>query len=119
MSFIINPYCFGVAGAVDPFTSGLWGAYGLTKLIGTYAGSAIRVRRSSDSTEQDIGFSGTALDTSSLISFAGAGDAFVTKWYDQTGAAKDLAQAPRAKQIVLSLATLAFAAARVADLPIA
>lgn len=33
---------------------------------------AIRVRRSSDSTEQDIGFSGAGLDTVSLLLFCAA-----------------------------------------------
>lgn len=86
------------SGAVDPFLSDLWGAYGLSKLVGSYAGSAIRVRRSSDNTEQDIGFSGSSLNTSALTSFAGAGNAFITKWYDQSGAANDLAQATSSKQ---------------------
>jgi len=42
------------------------GAYSLRKLRSAYTGSAIRVRRSSDSTEQDIGFVNNELDTVSL-----------------------------------------------------
>ena len=61
-------------------------AYSLRKLRSAYTGYAIRVRRSSDNTEQDIGFSSTfGLDTSSLTSFCGAGNGFVTTWYDQSG----------------------------------
>jgi hypothetical protein len=46
---------------------------------------SIRVRRSSDNTEQDIGFSGTNLDTSALLSFVGGGNGFISTWYDQSG----------------------------------
>lgn len=51
----------------------------------TYSGNCIRVRRSSDNTEQNIGFVGGALDTASLLSFVGAGNGFVKTWYDQSG----------------------------------
>jgi hypothetical protein len=43
------------------------------------------VRRSSDNAEQDIGFANNVLDTASLLSFCGAGNGFVTTWYDQVG----------------------------------
>ncbi len=67
--------------------------YSLRKLSSTYTGSAIRVRRSSDNTEQNIGFDGSGnLDTSALTSFVGAGDGFVTMWYDQSGAGVNVKQ---------------------------
>jgi len=66
--------------------SGAAAAYSLRLLDSTYTGSAIRVRRSSDNTEQDIGFNVfSELDTVSLTAFAGTGDAFVKTWYSQTG----------------------------------
>jgi len=71
---------------------GATAGYSLRKLDATYAGSAIRVRRSSDNTEQNIGFVGMDLDTTSLSSFVGAGNGFVTKWYDQSGNNRDAAQ---------------------------
>ena len=43
----------------------------LRKISGSYSGSAIRVRRSGDNAEQNIGFSGDNLDTASLLSFVG------------------------------------------------
>jgi len=47
-------------------------AYSLRKLNSTYVGSAIRVRRSGDNSEQNIGFdAGGNLDTASLLSFIG------------------------------------------------
>jgi len=60
-------------------------AFSLRKLNTNYAGSAIRVRRSSDNTEQDIGFVNNQLDTGSLTSFVGANSGFITRWYDQSG----------------------------------
>jgi trimeric autotransporter adhesin len=60
-------------------------AYSLRKLRNGYTGAAIRVRRSSDNTETDIGFVGNDLDTASLLSFVGAGNGFATTWYDQQG----------------------------------
>lgn len=49
------------------------------------ATKAIRVRRSSDNTELNIGFDGVDLDTASLLSFVGSGNGFITIWYDQMG----------------------------------
>jgi len=60
-------------------------AYSLRKLDTNYTGNAIRVRRSSDNTEQDIGFTNNELDTTSLLSFVGSNDGYVTTWYDQSG----------------------------------
>lgn len=83
-------------------------AYSPRKLRAAYAGSALRVRRSSDSTEQDIGFSGNNLDTAAMESFCGAGDGFVVKWYDQSGNARDVTQSTAGSQpkIVSSGVTL-------------
>lgn len=61
-------------------------AYSMRLVRSAYSGSCIRVRRSSDNAEQDIGFAASGLvDTASMLSFVGSGDAFVVKWYDQSG----------------------------------
>jgi len=79
--------------------SGAAAAYSLRKLSSSYSGSAIRVRRSSDNTEQDIGFNVFGeLDTVSLLAFAGAGDAFVKTWYCQSGNSNDATQTTTANQ---------------------
>jgi hypothetical protein len=67
-------------------------AYSLRKLSTSYAGSAIRVRRSSDNTEQDIGFANNVLNTSTLLTFCGTGNGFVTTWYDQSGNTRHFSQ---------------------------
>jgi hypothetical protein len=67
-------------------------AYSLRKLRSAYSGSAIRVRRSSDNAEQNIGFVSDVLDTASLLTFCGAGNGFITTWYDQSGSANNFIQ---------------------------
>lgn len=65
---------------------GATSGYSVRKLSTTYTGAALRVRRSSDNTESDIGFDSNGnLDETALTTFVGAGNGFVTKWYDQTG----------------------------------
>jgi hypothetical protein len=73
-------------------------AYSLRKLSSTYSGAAIRVRRSNDNAEQDIGFSGIFLNTSDLTTFCGVNSGFITIWYDQSGNAKNAIQATAASQ---------------------
>jgi len=73
-------------------------AYSLRKLRTAYAGNAIRVRRSSDNTEQDIGFVNGNLDTVSLLAFCGVGNGFVSTWYDQSGNANNATQETAATQ---------------------
>jgi len=59
--------------------------YSLRRINPDYTGDAIRVRRTTpDSTEQDIGFDANGdLDEVALLTFCGAGDGFVTIWYEQ------------------------------------
>jgi hypothetical protein len=81
---------FGSAAPTSSYLLDTYGgastAYSLRKLSSTYTGSAIRVRRSSDNTEQNIGFDESGnLDTTSLLAFVGSGNGFVTTWYNQSG----------------------------------
>jgi hypothetical protein len=73
-------------------------AYSLRKLRTAYTGSAIRVRRASDNSEQNIGFVNNVLDTSSLITFCSGTDGFVTTWYDQSGNGYNPTQTTAARQ---------------------
>ena len=74
-------------------------AYSLRLLRTTYTGSAIRVRRASDNTEQNIGFTAFGgLDTSSLTSFCSGTNGFVTTWYDQSGNGYNATQTTAANQ---------------------
>jgi hypothetical protein len=73
-------------------------AYSLRKLRSAYTGSAIRVRRSSDNAESDIGFSGANLDTTTLTSFCSGTNGFVKTWYDQSGNGRDVTQTTASSQ---------------------
>jgi hypothetical protein len=74
-------------------------AYSLRKLRSAYTGNAIRVRRSSDNTETNIGFSSSfGLDTTTLSSFCSGTNGFVTTWYDQSGNGRNATQTTAANQ---------------------
>jgi hypothetical protein len=74
-------------------------AYSLRKLRTAYTGSAIRVRRSNDNSEQDIGFTSSGdLDTGALKTFVSSNSATVTTWYDQSGNARNATQTTAANQ---------------------
>jgi len=80
--------------------SGAAAAYSAARrLSSTYTGSLIRVRRSSDNAEQDIGYTvGNLLDESALTTFVGANNGFITTWYDQSGNAKNMTQSTAISQ---------------------
>lgn len=85
--------------ALDSLTSGLDAAWSVSRrMLTSYNGSLIRVRRSSDSTESDIGCDASGnLDTAALLAFTGAGSGFVVTIYSQSGT-KHLTQATAAMQ---------------------
>jgi hypothetical protein len=71
---------------LDGFTTGLWSAISTRRLLTSYTGALMTVRRSSDSATQDIGYlSDGSLDTTSLASFVGANSATVSTWKSQSG----------------------------------
>ena len=98
--FLINPYIY--SGGESSYLLDTYGsavvAYSLRKIESTYSGNVIRVRRSSDDAEQDIGLSGDSLDTSALTTFVGANDGFVVSWYDQSGNARTITQSTATNQ---------------------
>jgi len=74
-------------------------AYSLRKLRNNYSGPLIRVRRSSDNSEMDIGFDSNGIfDSATLLSFVGSVDAHVCVWYDQSGNNKNAYQTVSDKQ---------------------
>jgi hypothetical protein len=95
-----RPYAVAVANLLLDDYSGAAAAYSLRKLRTAYTGSAIRVRRSNDNTEQDIGFTSAGdLDTASLKTFVGANSGFVTTWYNQgDSSGRDVSQSTAANQ---------------------
>jgi hypothetical protein len=69
---------------LDQFPSASYG-YSIRKLRNGYTGNCVRIRRSSDNTETDIGFVNNTIDTSAISNFCGSGNGFVVIWYDQSG----------------------------------
>jgi hypothetical protein len=94
---IIGSQITQFVGLLDLYPSAA-AAYSLRKLRAAYTGSAIRVRRASDNTEQNIGFVNNVLDTSSLTSFCSGTNGFVTTWYDQSGNGRNATQTTAANQ---------------------
>lgn len=79
--------------------SGAAAAYSLRKLDCDYTGYAIRVRRSSDNSEQDIGFTSNGdLDTAALKTFVSTNSGYVVTWYDQSGNSKNATQSTAGNQ---------------------
>jgi hypothetical protein len=76
--------------------------YSLRKFTEAETLNAIRVRRSSDDTEQDIGFDANGdLDSTALLAFVGTGgtdNGFVTTWYDQSGNGNDATNSTESEQ---------------------
>jgi len=87
-------------GALDAFTADLAVATSVEKrLLTSYVGPLIRVRRSSDNTETDIGALPSGLrDDASLLAFAGVGSAYVVTLYDQSGNELNATQSTAAVQ---------------------
>ena len=96
-------------GLINIYTGALAAHSVARQLSSTYTGALIRVRRSSDNAEQDIGqvLSNTStyvLDVAAMETFVGAGDGFVVTMYDQSGNTRDATQATAAiqPQIIVS-----------------
>lgn len=100
---ILSPYRFAAdasSGYLSPFypTS----LYSMRLRNASYAGACIRVKRSSDSTQQDIGFGTDGyLDEAALVAFVGAGTGYVKTWYDQSGSAVDLTDSGNSDAVII------------------
>jgi hypothetical protein len=80
-------------------TASPWRAYSVSRrLRSAYTGPLLRVRRSTDGTEQDIAASSDVLDVASLKAFVGSADGFVKTVYDQSGGGVNITQAVAAAQ---------------------
>jgi hypothetical protein len=65
------------------------------KLRSAYAGSALRIRRDSDTTQTDIGFDANGnIDVAAINTFCSGTQCGVVSWYDQSGNARNLTADP-------------------------
>lgn len=85
-------------------------AYSVRKLKSAYLGSAIRVRRSTDNVEQNIGFNVVnELDITALTSFIGSNTGYISIWYDQSGNSRDAVQTNNSLQpVIVSSGTITY-----------
>ena len=82
---LIGSESFSFDGLLDAYPNAE-AAFSIRQLRKLYSGNCLKVRRSSDSAEQDIGFTSAGeLNTTALLSFVGSGNGFITTWYDQSG----------------------------------
>lgn len=91
-------------GPLDDYAGDLGSAWSVgRRLLSTYTGPLIRLRRLPDNAEADFTYDadGSNLDTVSIDNFVGPFDAFVVKVYDQTGGANDLYQTTGGAQFKL------------------
>ena len=78
---------------VDQVGGTLQAAWSTRKVVTSYNGSALRVRRSSDNSELDIGFDASGnLNTTTLLAHVGANQGYVVTWYDQSGNGNNVTQ---------------------------
>jgi hypothetical protein len=82
---------------LDQVTGAIHAYSNARKLRDAYTGSALRVRRSSDNTESDIGFTSDELDKTALAAFTVSTNGFKRTLYDQAGS-RNLAQTTSANQ---------------------
>lgn len=91
----------GGAAPYDPGTLTLAGSptiiLSMAKAAG-YSGPALRVRRDSDDTEQDIGWANNMPDKASATTFAGGAKLYLVTWYDQSGGGYNATQATKTLQ---------------------
>jgi hypothetical protein len=96
-----QPLILGAAkpGYLDSLVPILAAAWSVNdKLLSTYSGPLLRVRRASDSTEADIGSIGGRCDRAALAAFCSATSGTIAIGYDQTANARNIAQGTTANQ---------------------
>jgi hypothetical protein len=81
-----------VAPVFDVVSSNQLFGFSYRKLRTDYTGPCIRIRRSLDNTEKDIGFSGDYLDVIDIFNFCGGGAGYMVRFYDQSIIANNLQQ---------------------------
>ena len=85
---------------LDQYGDGIAAAYSVRKLRADYSGSAFRVRRDSDDTEQDIAFDTDGnLDESALTTFVSSNNGLIVTWYDQSGNSNNATQTASSRQM--------------------
>lgn len=64
-------------------------AYSMRRLLSTYTGECMNIKRASDNTTTDIGFVGDTCDIAAINTFCSGTTCWVVTWYDQSGNGRD------------------------------
>lgn len=103
---VINSFVFSGGGGggslpLDSYSTNLLAAYSVPRrLLTSYTGNLIKIRRSSDDTTSDIGYNGSnELDTTAISTFVGSNSAYIHTIYDQSGNGYNLVMATNAAQM--------------------
>lgn len=83
---------------LDGYKNNLVLGFSYYKLLSSYNGDCVRVRRDSDDTEQDFGFVSNYIDIAGILAFCGAGSGYVSTWYNQYTGGNNAVQATTARQ---------------------
>jgi hypothetical protein len=76
------------------YLTGATGAYSLRKLKYSYEGFCLKLRRTNDNAQLDIGFSGNYVDIDAMLQFVPSGsEGLVDTWYDQSENSNNLTAA--------------------------
>lgn len=94
---IINPYSVvpsgpPLAGPLDGYGADLWAAWAPYRLLGSFSGAYIRVRRASDDAEADCG------SDAEIAAHCGGSSGFVRTLYDQSGNGRHAHQTSQSSQ---------------------
>jgi surface protein len=73
-------------------------AVGLRRLMSSYSGPALRLRRANDNVEANFGFTGTELDLAAINTFLGASAGYCTILFDQSGNGNNVVQTNPSQQ---------------------
>lgn len=73
---------------LDVYASQLQFVRSLDRLLTSYTGAAIEVRRSSDNAVQEFNYVKDYIDTVSILAFVGANNGFISGYYDQVSGVK-------------------------------
>lgn len=92
----------GFEGALDGITATWTGVYSLYRLLSSYTGNLVRLRRSSDNAEADFGAGADGvLDVAAVNTWLGADTPYIVTLYDQSGSSSPATQVTAAKQPTL------------------
>lgn len=95
-------------GVLDLIATQPGAAYSFRKTKNAYSGPCMRIRRSSDNAEQDIGYAGDNHDAAAAAAFIGGGSGYIRTLYDASGNNRHLEQTDTTKQPLYSASGMVF-----------